>query len=315
MSIRAFVTLLAACFVSNGTSRATSQVVYDCPLCGQKFATTNPDCSRCRFVAFGSTKQLTEAARTQLRAFVASDAYQKALDRPLAERVLLLYQKAQMPSFQKAGVYYSAIAYAFGNPEITPLLESTLSSLIAAESEPLSEFERQSRAILHIEVLRRLSRFDQAATMLATLRLAKSPLSQNFVSALEQEADRLEMKDASQHDWYSAPSKPTIRPLPIATKETTFGLPLNQSPKISARPEGKYPVRMRYAAISGEVAVAVSVSPDGTVIDAKALRATQTEFIDEAVKFARGCRFAINAQEKGRAFECTVAVVFELKDE
>ncbi|MEO5959211.1 MAG: TonB family protein, partial [Opitutaceae bacterium] len=98
--------------------------------------------------------------------------------------------------------------------------------------------------------------------------------------------------------------------------QSNFALPLHPLARIIGQPKIKYPVQMRYAGIIGTVEIAVSVEETGAVTQAKTLKASMSEFIPAAEKFARSCTFIPRVIDgKAAGFECIVAVKFALKDQ
>lgn len=241
----------------------------------------------------------------------------RALSRPLAERVLLLYAHVPIPESAKAGIYWLALSYT--NPrsaEETQLLDAALNALRKTPLESVPKHDRPGIQFLLIEVLRLLGRFEDARVEVGILSQEKSSLTKDNVRRLENAAELVELRESFRLPLFWPPIG-TVGAKIIESKQTTYGAPANQRMLLASQPlKARYPIMMRYAGISGEVVVAVEIARDGTVANAKALRASQREFAEIAVAFARECRFSL-AETEGSSnhHEATLAVLFTLTEE
>ncbi len=318
MSTRVLFVLLATWFAALSSARANTMMAYDCPLCGKRNGTSNPDCTRCRFIAFDSMTFLTEAERAGLRTFVASKTYKATLTHPFEKRLLLLYERVPTTAFHKARIYYQGAALSGQRSDAEKLLlEAAVATLRNSESGLVTEADKQMKLVFHAHLLRRLGRLDDAQAMLGLLVASKLELPKNWADFMRVEADMIELKSDSHAPQWKVPDG-KIAAAPIAANGATFGLLLNQTPKIANQSSlVKYPLAMRYGMIQGEVVVAVAVSPVGHVTQAKVLRASERDLFDAAaLAFARDCRFEPSVDAGSPvAFECVVAIQFNLPQE
>lgn len=308
--------LLIAIGLSIAPSLATTMAVYDCPLCMEKQQTGGGTCIRCGFISFGPIRSLSDKDREHIRRFMASERYQAIRSEPIEERIRALYPEVPMPIAQKANFLFWIAASSVVPPPSQQLWEDTLSALRQAEKEPLSESEHTARALRTVVTLRRMGRFDEALGCLKAIATNGTPLRDDQQILVRRERDMIELKSTHPPPGWELPPG-TLAAKASTTGNPVFGREVNQTPTILSAPSGaKYPLAMRYAGINGEVTVAISVLADGTVDDVKLLKATQPEFVEAALAFARSCRLdRVIQNEKPIPYECTVAVVFSLNEQ
>ncbi|MBL9202101.1 MAG: TonB family protein [Opitutaceae bacterium] len=303
--------------LSFSSARATSPVRITCVACAEEYVTNREDCPRCRFIHIGGRIRLMEDERAHLRTFLASEKYLASLSGPTLARVLLLYEHVPIAPFERAGVLLSASAM-FARPadDESRLLATALVALNAVDSAKLRESDRPILLLRLTEVLRRLSRFDEARVQLDKLRALKPALPNYMAVVPDIEAELIEERLPFARPMFP-PAKGKISARPIAGRDSVFGLPMNDRPVIAHQPmTWKYPIMMRYSGIVGEVMVAIDIAKDGTVTNAKSLRASQPEFVETAVAYARECRFSLTEIDgNANRYEGTLAVLFTLSED
>ena len=129
-----------------------------------------PDCPKCGFVIFKSSATARELA--EYRAITASDEYRKRLGRSSYFRLALLYEKLGRSGWDVGGTYIEASWQEEEQPEkLREDLELGLKHFDAYLPEVKEGgVEWLSTQLMRVEVLRRLSRFDEATKTLRSMR-------------------------------------------------------------------------------------------------------------------------------------------------
>lgn len=129
-----------------------------------------PDCPKCGFIIFKSSATARELA--EYRVITATDEYRKRLDRSSYFRLALLYEKLGRSGWDVGGTYIEASWQEEEQPE---KLREDLELGLKHFDSYLPEVKKGgaewlSTQLLRAEVLRRLSRFDEAKKTLRSMR-------------------------------------------------------------------------------------------------------------------------------------------------
>lgn len=285
---------------------ATSPMNVQCALCEQWWVTTQSACPHCGVVWLGGG--MSDSERETIRRFLQSAAYRNA--KSDMDRAILVYEQLPpRPAKIMAYVYLAAAHYSEAPAHVERYLRSA-ARWLRTERDAMTSDRRTPLTLQLIDTLRRTGQFAEARQELAALVETKS-LPPSVLADCEAHRDLLEIE--SRIPLENARRAPTtIETRLHPPKRSTFDLPVATAATIASSPRGQYPVAMRYAGIAGEVLVAVAIDAHGAVTNAKMISASQAEFVNAALNFARGCRFAPDVRG---AFETAIAVSFSLKEE
>lgn len=154
-----------------------------------------PDCPKCGFVIFKSSATARELA--EYRAITVSDEYRKRLGRSSYFRLAYLYEKLGRNGWDVGGTYIEASWQEEEQPEkLKEDLELGLKhfdSYLPEVKEGCVEW--LSTQLMRVEVLRRLSRFDEAKKTLRSMRGYSFPKGSIGDKVLKCEALLCRLKD------------------------------------------------------------------------------------------------------------------------
>lgn len=169
-----------------------------------------PDCPKCHFVIFD--REASKEEISKLRPFILSEAYQSLASRSSYYRLAAIQEHQKKDAFDIAWSYVRASwQNESSKADYAACLEKALGAFAAASSELSKDTAKHDEYLIAsympIELLRRLSRFDDAAKAVSSFPEIGKTEIEWLPQVLKYQKQLIEKKDAAIHEIAEAMPK------------------------------------------------------------------------------------------------------------